>query len=317
MTAPARLRLTGSRAAHLRRIARIQRRVQPLVRRALGDLGTQMGNVSWVQTVVLHRPPAELHRFIRTRLDQLGADLVRALLLGTLREAAELVEALSPEEVARELVGRLIAGLEDQALRAVQAQIEAIAKAGVTDDALRAIGRLTGLTVQQIQQVARAREAAMAAAQREGLSPLAAANFASRHADRVGQRLLDVRAKRIARTETSELVGHVVHQRAQDLARAGLQVMHEAISARDEDVCHVCRFNDPGWAAGKPMPRPITQPFPSGALRPPFHPGGCRCLEDVTVVDDRGARGDDPVVTQALDRIAGANPGVGVVVRVR
>lgn len=72
-----------------------------------------------------------------------------------------------------------------------------------------------------------------------------------------------VRAKMIARTETADALESAFMDRAKDMKVTG----KECIVA---DPCPICEEN------GNAGVIPIDKPFPSGDMRPPFHPN-CRC----------------------------------------
>jgi len=72
-----------------------------------------------------------------------------------------------------------------------------------------------------------------------------------------------VRAKMIARTETADALESAFMDRAKDMKVTG----KECVVA---DPCPICEEN------GNAGVIPIDKPFPSGDMRPPFHPN-CRC----------------------------------------
>jgi len=72
-----------------------------------------------------------------------------------------------------------------------------------------------------------------------------------------------VRAKMIARTETADALESAFMDRAKDLKVTGKECVVT-------DPCPICEEN------GNAGVIPIDKPFPSGDMRPPFHPN-CRC----------------------------------------
>lgn len=253
-------------------MARIERRLRPLVRRALAGFGHLFSPAEWLTAAITRIPPSSVLPRLRASFAALEAELVRRLVAEALTESA-LVEQASPDELARQRIGALIREIEAEALAAVRMQLSLIAEAGMTPEAIAAIGQATGLTARQVAQVERARRSALNQGASEAVAARAAAG--------VRQRLLDYRAKLIARTETVRYVGDLVQERGQAVAAAGGDVSRQWISARDPQVdagnpFGPCRQNDDGKRYG------LNQPFPSGDLQPPAHPG-CRCLIELWV----------------------------------
>lgn len=302
-------RLTAGRAAHLRTVARIERRLRPLLRTALRALGDLLPAAEWTAAAAIRIPPASLSQRLQARLQALHDDLVRRLVTEAVTEslftpgplehvlfalartpatgllargvraiassfsAITIYEQTSPDDLARLRIGALIRELEDEGLGAVRLQLSLIADAGITPEAVSAIGQATGLTRRQVAQVERARRNALL----QGASEATAA----RAAVGVRTRLLDVRARLIARTETVRYVGDLVQARGEAAQAAGADVVRQWVSARDEhvdagDPFGPCRINDDGKRYG------MTEPFPSGDDRPPAHPA-CRCLLELWV----------------------------------
>jgi len=266
-------RLTGGRAAHLRTVARIQRRLQPALRTGLVGIGQLLTPAEWLTAAVLRIVPASFPARLRAALAALEAELVRRLVAEALTEA--LLEQTTPDALARLRIGALIRDLEAEGLAAVRLQLALIADAGITPEAIAALGRATGLTTRQVAQVERARRAAL----NQGASEAGAARTAAS----VRTRLLGYRAQLIARTETVRYVGDLVQERGEAVQAAGGRVLRQWVSARDEhvdagDPIGPCRINDNGQRIG------LTEVFPSGDDRPPAHPL-CRCLLELWVED--------------------------------
>jgi len=264
-------RLTAGRVAHLRTVARIQRRLQPTLHSGLVGLGQLLTPAEWLAAAVVRIVPSSFLARLRERLAALEAELVRRLVAEALAET--LLEQTSPDELARLRIGELIRQIEEEGLVAVRLQLSLIADAGMTPEAIATIGQATGLTTRQVAQVERARRAALNA----GATEAAAAHTAGR----VRRRLIDQRAKLIARTETVRYVGDLVQERGEAVAAAGGRVERQWVSARDEAVdagnpIGPCKRNDDGKR------RSLSEVFPSGHDRPPAHPG-CRCLLELWV----------------------------------
>ena len=254
-------------------MARIQRRLQPALRAGLRGIGQLLSPAEWVTAAALRIVPASVPARLRAALAALEGELVRRLVTEALTEV--LLEQTTPDDLARRRIGLLIRELETEGLAAVHLQLSLIADAGITPEAIAAIGRATGLTTRQVAQVERARRAAL----NQGASEAAAA----RTAGNVRQRLLEVRSQMIARTETVRYVGDLVQERGEAVQAAGGRVSRQWVSARDAhvdagDPIGPCRMNDNGQRIG------LTEVFPSGDDRPPAHPN-CRCLLELWVED--------------------------------
>jgi len=75
------------------------------------------------------------------------------------------------------------------------------------------------------------------------------------------------RAKLISQNETADALQQAFMDRAEAMGIEG----KEWITAGDEKVCEICGGNEAEGVI------PLHQPFSSGDMRPPGHPGGCRC----------------------------------------
>jgi len=287
----------------------MERRLRPLLRQALAQLGQLLSPAEWIHAAATRMVPASLPVRLAAQLATLSDELVRRLVteavteslftvgpleriafalirkgvpveiqegVRTIASAAGAIlihEQTSPDELARLRVGALIRELSAEGLAAVRLQLSLIAEAGITPEAIAAIGRATGLTRRQIAQVERARRNAL----QGGASEAAAA----RTAGGVRTRLLGARAQLIARTETVRYVGDLVQARGEAAAAAGANVSRQWVSARDAHVdggspIGPCVRNDDGKRYG------LTEVFPSGDDRPPAHPA-CRCLLELWV----------------------------------
>ncbi len=75
------------------------------------------------------------------------------------------------------------------------------------------------------------------------------------------------RSKSIAQTETSDALEEAFMTRGRDLGIDG----KEWVTAGDESVCDICGGNEEDGVI------PFEAAFSSGHIRPPGHPGNCRC----------------------------------------
>jgi hypothetical protein len=306
-------RLTRQRGAQLRTVARIARRLEPMLRSAFRALGSVLSPSEWLSAAATGALPGATSARIREKLVALEADLVRRLLVEALTESffepgplerviTELerrgapipiidslhtilagirgfvTEQTTPEQLARMGIGRLIQQLEDEALAAVRLQLSFIADAGMTDETIGAIGQATGLTSRQVAQVERARRAALQAGANEAA--------AARTADGVRAKLLDQRARLIARHETVSFTNETILERGQQVAAAGSVVLKQSVCARDDhvdggDPFGICRVLDDGKKI------PIGEPFVFEGRTyqgPPYHVG-CRDILELWVED--------------------------------
>lgn len=275
-------RLTRQRGTQLRTVARIAQRLRPVLLRGLQQLGTLLGPADWLGAAALRiMPPGVVWR-LRAALATLEAELVRRLVAEALTESffdadrPVLTEQTTPDELARLRIGALIQQLEDEALAAVRLQLSLIADAGITPEAIRAIGQATGLTERQVAQVERARRAALTAGASEA--------SAARTAAGVRAKLLDQRARLIARHETVSFVNETIRERGLQVEAAGSRVLKQSVSARDEHVdggnpFGICRVLDDG----KRIPIGDKFMFEGQAFDgPPYHVG-CRDILELWV----------------------------------
>jgi len=75
------------------------------------------------------------------------------------------------------------------------------------------------------------------------------------------------RARSIAQTETNDALSQASLDRMGDMGVTG----KEWVTAGDESVCPICGGNEAQGVI------PVNEPFASGHMRPPGHPGECRC----------------------------------------
>lgn len=204
------------------------------------------------------------------RLPDLDARLTNVLAMSeeemaaVLRVPRSLTEQVDASGLARLQIAERIREIGDEAIDVVRAQLAVLLERGSHEEILRTIAQTTGLTTQQLAAVERAREAALA----QGLS----ARQASAAADRVRRRLLDYRARLIARTEAARFTNALIQARGDELVGQGERVTRQWLSARDANVDGgdpggPCARNDNGERFG------LGEIFPSGDARPPAHPG--------------------------------------------
>lgn len=213
------------------------------------------------------------------RLPDLDARLANLLatseeeMSAVLRVPRSLREQVEPDELARLLIGERVREIGDEAVAVLREQLAILLDRGSHEEILRVISRTTGLTTSQLAAVERAREAALA----QGLS----ARQASNAAERVRTRLLDYRARLIARTEAARFTNSAIQARGEELVGQGQRVTRQWLSARDANVDGgdpggPCAINDNGERFA------LGAIFPSGDARPPAHPG-CRCVLELWV----------------------------------
>lgn len=267
-------------------MTRIAQRLRPILRRALRQLGTLLDPAEWLSAAALRIVPPGVPPRLRTVLAALEAALLRSLVAEALTEAffdpgsgTSLTEQTTPEQLARQHIGLLIRELEAEGLAAVRLQLTLIADAGITPEAIAAIGQATGLTRRQVAQVERARRAAL----NQGASEAAAARTAAG----VRAKLLDQRARLIARHETVSFVNATIRERGLEVEAAGNRVLKQSVSARDEHVdggnpFGICRVLDNGTRI------PIGDKFVFQGQAfdgPPYHVG-CRDILELWVEDE-------------------------------
>lgn len=128
----------------------------------------------------------------------------------------------------------------------------------------KAIKQVVGLTEREARWWMNRRQALLEA----GLSP----EEIEREMRDFAERLLEARAKRIARTELSHAFNEGAIRKIRKIEQAGYitNPRKASVSAGDERVCGICIMNESeGWIK-------LEADFPSGHSRPPFHPN-CRC----------------------------------------
>lgn len=183
-------------------------------------------------------------------------------------------EAQAVQDLARRQIGALIRELSPAQLQAVRVQLASLMELGPTPAVLGAIAHAAGLTSRQTQAVASFYRRAL----EQGSGPGAAMEAAQGYADR----LLDLRARTIARHEAVDFTNQLVLERGRQVGAGGGRVTKQWVSARDGRVdggliTGVCRQLDNNDRI------PIDRPFVFEGQRydgPPAHIG-CRCLVEI------------------------------------
>ncbi len=260
-------RITAERTAQLRHVSTIERKMKPQIARFLNKLQDLMNREEWLEAFRNGDIPSDVVEKNRERLEQLRQEVVYAMS----NPEHRLVEQVDPNELARMQIGELVQGLEAKQLAALRRQLALLYELGPTPAVLELVGRITGLTERQIEQVARARQVSLEA----GATP----QQASRVAATAASRARAYRATLIARTEAVRHAGNIIQARGAELAAQGKTVKRLWLSSRDEYVCPICIRNDTGEWIG------LHEPFPSGHSTPPAHPG-CRCVLELYVGDE-------------------------------
>lgn len=256
-----------TRPAFARGVGHQERALRRPLARALGALARASGPALLRELVRSgHRIPRAAEQLrLRGILEAHKAELQDALLrirLPVREQAGEDVPATAAR-IAAWRIGELIRQIELQQLNTIRWQLEQLFERGPTDALIERIGRTAGLTQQMAAYVQKVTDQAIAA----GASEAAAA----RQGEALAGELMRRRGKLIARTEAVDFTNQVVEERGRIL---GTGTVKQSVSARDTNVCPICRKNE---QAG---PIPMNASFPSGHQRPTYHPG-CRCLLEV------------------------------------
>ena len=256
-------------------------RLITIIRQGLAEIRSYLTRTDLRAAAAMHRTPA-IAGLITARWHQHTERMVEALLAPTRGDEA-IARAIDPafdrlartaEQLARAQIGRLIQQLSPAQLLAVQMQIAKLIELGPTPQVLAAIGQATGLTAQQTQRVANVYQAALDA----GTSAGQAAQQAQGYADR----LLEQRARTIARQEAVTYTNQLVLARGRTADAGNGVITKQWVSARDGRVdgglpTGICARLDNNQRI------PIDEPFVFEGEEfdaPPAHIG-CRCLLEI------------------------------------
>lgn len=201
-------------------------------------------------------------------------EMVRALAAPVRKQEEEPLGRVTPEDLAARQIGDLIRELGPSQLIAVRRQLADLMEIGPRPEILQAISQATGLTARQAHAVSTFLQGQLA----RGASRMAAARAAQKYADR----LLDLRARTIARHEAVTFTNQLVLERGRAVGGAGARMTKQWVSSRDErvdggDPLGVCRLLDNNERI------PIDQEFVADGESfdgPPAHIG-CRCLVEI------------------------------------
>lgn len=271
-----------SRHALQRELVQRERALLTVIQGALRDIRRMLGREDLRTAAALGHTPVVAPDVAR-KWEQHEAAMIAALLqpVRVLRAEPDPAErrrqaaldALA-EDLARRQIGALIRELSPAQLQAVRAQLAALMELGPTRAVLEAIGAATGLTARQTQAVAGVYRRQLEA----GATPSSALRFAEVYADR----LLDLRARTIARQEAVAYTNNLVLERGRQAAAGGGVITKQSVSARDDRVDGgnprgICRVLDNGKRI------PLDQPFVFEGQAfdgPPYHIG-CRDLLEI------------------------------------
>lgn len=200
--------------------------------------------------------------------------MAAALVLPDVRR--QVGETVSAALLARMQIAELVRSITQPQLEALRVELATLMNVGPSGQLLDAIADVVGLTPRQAAHVRRLVERAVA----DGASPATAARLGRVTTNR----LLEVRSQLIARTEATRYTNDVIQARARQVADAGRRVLHQWVSARDENVDADDRLTGPCIINDDGQRRRPGDRFPSGHTAPPAHPG-CRCLLEIWVED--------------------------------
>lgn len=275
-------RLAGR--GELRRLLAIrERRLLTVIRAALADLRQLVSRQDLRIAAAMGGQLPPIGAAIERRWQQHVEAMIAALVTPTsvARAEPDLIEehrrrreAQAVQDLARRQIGELIRELSPAQLQAVRVQLAALVELGPTPAVLGAIAQATGLTGRQTQAVAGFYRRAV----ESGAGPGAAMEAAQKYADR----LLDLRARTIARHEAVDFTNQLVLERGRQVGAGGGRVTKQWVSARDGRVdggliSGVCRQLDNNERI------PIDRPFVFEGQSydgPPAHIG-CRCLVEI------------------------------------
>lgn len=250
-----------------------------IVRQALAEIRTYLTHTDLRIAAAMNRMPA-IAGVISARWHQYVERMVLALLQPVRLERDALPDptaarlAQTAEELARRQIGNLIQQITPAQLLAVQMQIAKLIQLGPTPQVLAAIGQATGLTAQQTQAVANVYRAQL----ESGAGAGQAADAAQAYADR----LLEQRARTIARNEAVTYTNQLILERGRAADFGQGVITKQWVSARDGRVdgglpSGICAQLDDNARI------PIDQPFEAKGQTldaPPAHIG-CRCIVEI------------------------------------
>jgi len=283
-TAPRPARAIFPRAQLRHELAVREQRLLPVVRQALAGIRTLLTHQDLrIAAAMGQIPPIApaIERRWAAYIDQMIAALTGPMPIARAAPAPDPEEQrrrerlfISAQELARRQIGALIRELSPAQLQAVRAQLAALMEFGPRPDVLAAIGQATGLTTPQTESVANFYRQRVD----QGIAPGPAVAATQNYADR----LLDLRARTIARHEAVTYTNQLVLERAAAATSAGGTIVKQWVSARDGRVdgglpTGICRVLDDGSRI------PVDQPFEylgESFDAPPAHIG-CRCLVEI------------------------------------
>lgn len=252
-----------------------ERRLLVAVRKLLAELHRTMDAAEFRGSAVLGQlhphQIAALERVWQRHVDE----MVGALAAPVRKQEEDFPFGFtSPEELAARQIGELIRELGPAQVIAVRRQLADLMDLGPRPEIIQAIGQATGLTSRQAHAVSAFLKRQLEA----GISRMTAARAATRYADR----LLDLRARTIARHEAVSFTNQLVLERGRAVGGAGARMTKQWVSSRDDrvdggDPTGICRLLDNNERI------PIDEDFEAGGETfdgPPAHIG-CRCLVEI------------------------------------
>lgn len=261
-------RVSPSRREQRHIVGPVEDRIRELTKQMLRDLQQIMDAETWRMAMQAGDIPGAFAIAVRERAEKFAKEVAPILA----RESA-LVEQIDFDAFARFNIGEFIKVFELGQLAAAREILRGLFEFGPTKENLESLGKAVGLTDRQVKAVKRARRAAADA----GAPPEVSAKVASS----VRDRLLDYRARMIARTEAVRHAAEIIQARGEELVRQGKIVTRQWLSARDDNVDNgnpngPCAVNDNGERIS------MFELFPSGHNLPPAHPF-CRCVIELWV----------------------------------
>lgn len=251
-----------------------ERRLLVAVRKLLAEIRRTMDAAEFRGAVVFGQiHPSQIAALERVWQRHVG-EMVSALAMPVRKAEDDPFGNTSPDELAARQIGDLIRELGPAQLIAVRQQLTALMDLGPQPEIIQAIGQATGLTKRQA--------AAVAAFLQRQLDDGASRMTAARAAQNYANRLLDLRARTIARHEAVTFTNQLVLEQGRAVGGAGALMTKQWVSSRDDrvdggDPLGVCRLLDNNERI------PIDQDFVVDGETfdgPPAHVG-CRCLVEI------------------------------------
>lgn len=260
-------RIEGTkRGEQLRNISIRERRLRRVLGPALKEINRILDPGQLRVTWMMGSPPQIADR-IEAVLRRVEDELVSALAL-PIRKQEEFDLPTSPETLARRQIGELIQGLGPRQLRTIREQLAVLMEDGPREEILSALSETTGLTERQARAVANHLRRNLEGGMSRGAAERAARNYAAR--------LLQHRARLIARNEAVTYTNQVVQARGEAVGN----VQKQWLSARDNDVDKIyCAVLDNDERIAIREEFVVTEGPARGEVfrHPPAHVG-CRCL---------------------------------------